>query len=92
MTILAIVPGKPKTCQQENLVDCADCGGLCTTKEQFKQYSKEHFKKQFTSILKAFQKAFVLPIPLNITLLGGEVNSVTIFCNKVLVLVLMSFG
>ena len=25
---LAIVPGKPKTCLQENLVDCADCGGL----------------------------------------------------------------
>ena len=28
MTILAIVPGKPKMCLQENLVDCADCGGL----------------------------------------------------------------
>ena len=28
MTILAIVPGKPKMGLQENLVDCADCGGL----------------------------------------------------------------
>ena len=28
MTILAIVPGKPKMCLQENLVDCTDCGGL----------------------------------------------------------------
>ena len=28
MTILAIGPGKPKMCLQENLVDCADCGGL----------------------------------------------------------------
>ena len=28
MTILAIVPGKPKMCLQENLVDCADCEGL----------------------------------------------------------------
>merc|ERR1719209_1728590 len=28
MTILDIVPGKPKMCLQENLVDCADCGGL----------------------------------------------------------------
>ena len=28
MTILAIVPGKPKTCLQENVVDCADCGDL----------------------------------------------------------------
>ena len=28
MTILAIVPGKTKMCLQENLVDCADCGGL----------------------------------------------------------------
>ena len=28
MTFLAIVPGKPNMCLQENLVDCADCGGL----------------------------------------------------------------
>ena len=28
MTILAIVPGKPKMCLQDNLVDCADCGGV----------------------------------------------------------------
>ena len=28
MAILAIVPGKPKMCLQENLADCADCGGL----------------------------------------------------------------
>ena len=28
MTILAIVPGISKVCLQENLVDCADCGGL----------------------------------------------------------------
>ena len=28
MAILAIVPGKPKMCLQENLVDCTDCGGL----------------------------------------------------------------
>ena len=28
MTILAIVPGKPKMCLQEILVDCADCGGV----------------------------------------------------------------
>ena len=26
--ILAIAPGKPKMCLQENLVNCADCGGL----------------------------------------------------------------
>ena len=31
ITILAIVPGKPKMCLQENLVDCADCGGLLDT-------------------------------------------------------------
>ena len=28
MTILANVPGISKVCLQENLVDCADCGGL----------------------------------------------------------------
>ena len=28
ITILTIVPGKPKMCLQESLVDCADCGGL----------------------------------------------------------------
>ena len=28
MAILAIVPGKPDMCLQENLVDCVDCGGL----------------------------------------------------------------
>ena len=28
MTILALVPVKSKMCLQENLVDCADCGGL----------------------------------------------------------------
>ena len=28
MTILAIVPGISKVFLQENLVDCADCGGL----------------------------------------------------------------
>ena len=28
MTILASAAGKPKMCLQENLVDCADCGGL----------------------------------------------------------------
>ena len=28
MTVLAIVPGKQNSCLQENLVDCADCGGL----------------------------------------------------------------
>ena len=28
MTILAIVPGISKVCLLENLVDCADCGGL----------------------------------------------------------------
>ena len=28
MTVLAIVPCKPNMCLQENLVDCADCGGL----------------------------------------------------------------
>ena len=28
MPVLAVVPGKPKMCLQENLVDCADCGGL----------------------------------------------------------------
>ena len=28
MAILGFVPGKPKMCLQENLVDCADCGGL----------------------------------------------------------------
>ena len=28
MTTMAIVPGKPKMCLQENLVDCVDCGGL----------------------------------------------------------------
>ena len=27
MPILAILPGKPKMCLQEILVDCADCGG-----------------------------------------------------------------
>ena len=33
MTIFAIVLGKSKMCLQENLADCADCGGLlhCTT-------------------------------------------------------------
>ena len=31
MTILDIVPGKPRMCLQENLVDCADCGGLIKT-------------------------------------------------------------
>ena len=28
MAILAIVPGKPNMCLQENLADCVDCGGL----------------------------------------------------------------
>ena len=28
MTIFAIVLGKSKMCLQENLADCADCGGL----------------------------------------------------------------
>ena len=28
MIILAIIPGKPKMCRQENLVYCRDCGGL----------------------------------------------------------------
>ena len=28
MSILAIVSGISKVCLQENLVDCADCGGL----------------------------------------------------------------
>ena len=28
ITILATVTAKPKMCLQENLVDCADCGGL----------------------------------------------------------------
>ena len=28
MTILALVPDQSKMCLQENLVDCADCGGL----------------------------------------------------------------
>ena len=28
MTLLYIVPGKPIMCLLENLVDCADCGGL----------------------------------------------------------------
>ena len=28
MAILAIVPGKPSMCLQENLADCVDCGGL----------------------------------------------------------------
>ena len=30
ITLLAIVPGKQKMCLQENLGDCADCGGLHT--------------------------------------------------------------
>ena len=30
MTILTIVSGKPKMCLQQNLVDCADFGGLTT--------------------------------------------------------------
>ena len=29
-SILAIVPQKPKSCLQQNLVDCPDCGGLDT--------------------------------------------------------------
>ena len=28
MTVFAIVPGEQNMCLQENLVDCADCGGL----------------------------------------------------------------
>ena len=28
IVFLAIVLGNPKMCLQENLVDCADCGGL----------------------------------------------------------------
>ena len=34
MTILDIVPGKPRMCLQENLVDCANCGGLIKTNHQ----------------------------------------------------------
>ena len=34
MTVLAIVPGKQNSCLQENLVDCADCGGLVFAKNQ----------------------------------------------------------
>ena len=30
MAILREVPGNPKMCLQENLVDCTDCGGLAT--------------------------------------------------------------
>ena len=39
MTILVIVPGKLKLCLQENLVDCADCGGLGTTHPPGKFYN-----------------------------------------------------
>ena len=34
MAILAIVPGKPNMCLQENLADCVDCGGLPATDSQ----------------------------------------------------------
>ena len=40
MTILAIVPGISKVCLQENLVDCADCGGLGLKSLGFKSKDK----------------------------------------------------
>ena len=35
ITILGIAPDKPIMCLQENLVDCADCGGLSRLEKIF---------------------------------------------------------
>ena len=44
MTILDIEPGKPKMHLQENLVDCADCGGLAN-QFSFKQHQYERHER-----------------------------------------------
>ena len=42
MAILAIVPGKPNMCLQENLADCVDCGGLGIADNVFEEEGSEH--------------------------------------------------